>query len=470
MKNKKKSTQWFTLLICLICLATLAGRANAQQLTDLLAGKDSAEETAKPDKVISIDHSRQNDKKIERRLQQIFSELDDLKGIKTTVSNGVVTLQGEVGSTAAEEKAVKFTGQMENVVEVKNKLEISHSLKKRIRNSLQKMVQIGEELIAALPLFLVAVLIVVGFWMLGKWFSQREGFYRRISVNYFIADLLGKLAYFFFIVIGIITALTLLDATALIGTFLGAAGIFGLAIGFAVKDTVENFITSLLLSLRNPFEVNDFVNIDGHEGTVARLTSRATILVSPDDNHIRIPNSTVFKAVIINYTRNPQRRFQFDVGIDTGQDLLMAQGLAINTLFEVPGVMKEPRPMALIETLGDSNVLLRIYGWVDQRNFALYKVRSEAIRFVKQAFDEANIVMPEPIYNLRISKGIQSVIEKTGMGEDLTKRAVIPEQTKHQTEEVTNVMADHSVENQIDKENAADESQNLLNPDAPSEM
>ena len=92
-----------------------------------------------------------------------------------------------------------------------------------------------------------------------------------------------------------------------------------------VKDTVENYIASILLSLRNPFEFNDFVDIGGNLGNVARLTTRATILISPDGNHIRIPNAMVFKAVIMNYTRNPQRRFQFDIGVDSAQDLKVAQ-------------------------------------------------------------------------------------------------------------------------------------------------
>ena len=105
------------------------------------------------------------------------------------------------------------------------------------------------------------------------------------------------------------------------------------------RDTVENYIASILLSLRNPFEVNDLVNIDGNEGNVVRLTTRATILISPDGNHIRIPNSTVFKAVIVNFTRNAERRFQFDVGIDTQQDLLEAQALALQALSSIEGVL-----------------------------------------------------------------------------------------------------------------------------------
>src|SRR3546814_979689 len=84
-----------------------------------------------------------------------------------------------------------------------------------------------------------------------------------------------------------------------------------------------------MLSLRQPFRANDHVVIEGHEGRVVRLTSRATILMTLEGNHLRIPNSTVFKAVILNYTRNPERRFDFELGIDANDDPVdgMAVGL-----------------------------------------------------------------------------------------------------------------------------------------------
>jgi small conductance mechanosensitive channel len=114
-----------------------------------------------------------------------------------------------------------------------------------------------------------------------------------------------------FIVLGVVLALDLFNLTALLGTILGAAGIVGLAIGFAVRDTVENFIASIMLSIRQPFRPKDLVEIEGELGHVIRLTSRATILLSLDGNHIRLPNATVFKAKIINYSRNDERRFTF---------------------------------------------------------------------------------------------------------------------------------------------------------------
>ncbi len=114
------------------------------------------------------------------------------------------------------------------------------------------------------------------------------------------------------VVVGFVLALNLVGATALMGTVMGGAGVIGLAIGFAVRDALENYISSIMLSLRQPFRANDHVVIDGQEGKVVRLTSRASVLMTLDGNHLRIPNTIVFKAVIMNYTRNPERRLELN--------------------------------------------------------------------------------------------------------------------------------------------------------------
>ena len=160
--------------------------------------------------------------------------------------------------------------------------------------------------------------------------------------------------------------LQVIGATALLGGVLGGAGVVGIALGFAVRDTITNYVASMMLSLRQPFRANDHVLIEGNEGRVVRLTSRATILLTLDGNHIQIPNATVFSAIILNYSRNPQRRFEFDLGIDANDDPIagMTTGLiAVNALVFV---LDSPKATAVIRDIGDSNIVLRFYGWVDQ--------------------------------------------------------------------------------------------------------
>ncbi len=457
--------------IFLGCLIGSAA-AHADDISNLLTGK-AVETAPTSDRVISAGNTEKDDAKIDRRLRAIFSEIDALQELSVSVNGGVVALQGEVDSAATEDKALQFARQVEGVVEVQNKMTVNRDLQPRLRATWTKIVSLGQELLAALPLFVLALAVLLIFWLTGRWVAARQGLFRRISPNYFIAALLSQLVQLLFVVLGLVLALVLLDATALLGTILGAAGIIGLAVGFAVRDTVENYIASILLSIRNPFEVNDFVDIDGHAGNVVKLTSRATILLSPDGNHIRIPNSLVFKAVITNFTRHPERRFEFDVGVDTDQDLVAAQALALRVLVAVTGVLADPKPMVIVQSLGDSNVVLRCFGWVDQQHVSFPKVRSESIRSVKQAFDQAGIVMPEPVYKVRLFDA-SATAAQIGLGstESASSRNAGPLPRASSDEGIVtgDVSVDRTIEQKVAAEDEAAGGENLLSPETAGEL
>ncbi len=457
------------LAIIIVWIVFMPHPLYADQLTDLLTGETASKEAPKTDKVIEVNSSVQGDKRIRLRLEKIFSELDDLQHIKVHVSSGIVTLQGEASSSSVEDKALQLSQQVEGVIEVINELVVTHNVKKRLQTTWQKLTKTASELMASLPLFLLAVLAFVLSWVLGGRISRRQNLYRRIAPNSFIANLLGQVTHLLFILLGLIFALSLLDLTALLGTILGAAGIVGLAIGFAVRDTVENYIASILLSLRNPFEANDFVNIDGSEGNVVRLTARATILISPDGNHIRIPNATVFKAIITNFTRNPERRFQFDVGIDAEQDLVAAQTLALETLNTIEGVLSDPKPMVLIEELGDFNVVIRIYFWVNQEKYNALIVRSEVIRQTKAAFDQANIIMPEPIYQIKAMNETSKVLANQYSNDPKNKVSPPKKTAEIQKHAVMDNRSDDTIKKKVAEEHAQDDTENLLDKNAALE-
>ncbi len=454
-------------LVIFACLQVVA-TARADPLAELLTGGNQSPESA-TDRVISSASSKADDARISRRLQTIYSEVEQLRGVSASVKGGVVVLQGEVDSGATERKAVQFARQIEGVVEVQNNLTVNRDLGRRLSSTWVKIAGLGEQLLVGLPLFAIALSVFLLFWFIGRWLAARQAVFRRVTPNYFIAKLLGQLAQLVSIIMGLVLALVLLDATALIGTILGAAGIIGLAVGFAVRDTVENYIASILLSIRNPFEVNDTVDIDGHLGNVVKLTSRATILLSPDGNDIRIPNARVFKAVIVNLTRRPERRFEFDVGVDPGQDLAAAQALVLSTFANVTGVLKDPKPLAIVQSLGDSNVVLRCFGWVDQQSASFPKVRSEAIRSVKHAFDQAGIVMPEPVYQVRLSSsGIGALDAPFPAPRGESTKPVRPAPTPTQTT-TGDVSPDRTIEQKVTEEDSGG-GDNLLTPGQEKEL
>lgn len=462
---------FFFVMVLLLGIAQTTSSVKADAITDLLGTKTETAEESPATKVISTDNTNTSDRKIRNRLGEIFAELDSLNKLNISVNKGVVTLTGEVTSSSVQQKADTLAKKVEGVVEVENEIVVTRSVEKRLETTWNKLFDSAKQIFSNLPLFIIALVVLWLFWIFGAWVSRRKVLFRKLSKNSFIADLLGQIAHIIFIIIGLVIALSLLDATALLGTIMGAAGIFGLAIGFAVRDTVENYIASVLLSLRNPFQAGDYVDIDGHQGSVARLTSRATILITSEGNHLRIPNAQVYKAIITNYTRNSERRFSFDLGVDSAQNLDEAQFLAIETLKNIEGVLDDPKPTALVENLGDFNVIVRVFGWVDQDHYAFNKVRSETVKKVKVAFDEADIIMPEPIYQVRVSDNTNIKAGKPTDNESQESKKVVPKKPKPKisSSEVNDIKPDETVKDHIEEEYAEGNNENLLNSDNPSE-
>lgn len=316
------------------------------------------------------------------------------------VEGGVVTLTGTVAEQGDIARAESIAGRIEGVATIENQLQRDRS----VAGGLGTLEQLSAKIrgwLDLLPLLGLAVAAALVISTLGYLIAGLGGLWRRATPNVFLAELLIGAIKLVFVTLGIVVALEILGAGALLGAVLGGAGIVGIALGFAMRETVENYIASLMLSLRQPFRANDHVVIENQEGRVIRLTSRATILMTLDGNHVRIPNAQVFKAIILNYTRNPQRRFQFELGIDADNDPRVALELALATMRGLPFVLAQPEPLGSIEEVGESSINLRLFGWVDQEHADWLKSRSLAIAEVKDALEASGFALPEPIYRLR---------------------------------------------------------------------
>jgi small-conductance mechanosensitive channel len=341
------------------------------------------------------------DERIAQRIRGIFGELPAFAEVSVEVSEGVVTLDGKVPSDADIDRAEAIAARVAGVVTVENALERDVSLGENLQTLgglSGKFADFGR----MLPLLGLALLVALAIGAFGYLIAGLGGLWRRMAPNIFLAELIASAIRFIFVLGGIVVALDILGAGALLGAVLGGAGIIGLALGFALRDIVENYVASLMLSLRQPFRPNDWVVIDDKEGRVIRLTSRATILMTLDGNHLRIPNSAVFKAVILNYTRNPERRFDFELGIDADDDPTAARHLGVDVLRSLDFVLDHPEPQARVEAVGDSNIVIRFLGWINQEDTDWYKAKSRAIPAVKDALENAGFAIPEPIYRLRV--------------------------------------------------------------------
>ncbi len=389
-------------LLCALLFALVSPVAAHGAIAEL-TGEPATEGTSAPEPAaIETERADDADARIAERIKAIFAAIDALDAVEVEVQEGVVTLSGNVASATKAEQAETIAGRVAGVVTVNNEIERDLAVDRNLAPTVSAIGDQARNLWRMLPLFGVAVLLAAFVIIALRWLADRESLWLRLTPNPFIAELLGSAIRFFGVLLGLYIALKILGATALLGALLGIGGVIGIAIGFAVRDTIDNYISSIMLSLRQPFRANDHVVIEGNEGRVIRLTSRATVLMTLDGNHLRIPNSTVFKAVILNYTTNPQRRFEFDLGVDADDDPVEAMATGTAAIAALDFVIDEPAPNARVMEVGDSNVVVRFLGWIDQTDTDFYKARSLAIQAAKGALEGAGFGLPEPIYRLRI--------------------------------------------------------------------
>lgn len=259
-------------------------------------------------------------------------------------------------------------------------------------------------LLERIPLLILALLVLLIANWVSRFVGNRLHLVKVRSQNPYMSGLLRMIVRTAIMLVGVLIALDLIGLTSVVGAVLGSAGVVGLVLGFAFRDIAENYIAGILLSVRRPFEPGEHVVIDNREGKVISVNSRATVLMTLDGNHLQLPNSLVFKSVVLNYSKNPKRRFDFSMLIDGGQSIRESQTLAMAAIAQVEGVLDEPAPAWTVVEFGAAGIQLRFYGWVNQHESDLGKVRSEAIRRVKAAFADADIEAPRTTYHIVTSR------------------------------------------------------------------
>jgi small conductance mechanosensitive channel len=441
------------------------GESQPEQSASTQAEDPAAEATAV---AVHVGETVARDVEIQRVLRARFSLVEPLREIDIEVSAGVVVLRGAVDDDARRDLAMRLAQSVPGVIAVEDRLEFETALERRLQPAVHSGWERLKRLLRGLPLLGVALVIVYLFHLLGRLVTRWERPFRRFEANPFLRDLLQRALRAGILLAGVLVALDLLGATRVVGAVLGAAGVMGLALGFAFRDLVENYIASILLSLRQPFAPNDLVVIGGNEGRVAALNSRATILITPEGNHLRLANAFVFKSVILNYTRNPTRRFSFDLGIGSREDLRAAKRIAVAALAETPGILQQPPPRAQVQAIGDSSVSLRCLGWVDQHSSNFSAVRSEALIRVKEALEAAGMDLPEPTYRVQLQggEGLPSPALASVLARPLPSRGAA---SGEEGESAAEDSVEHYLAEQVEIEQRAQGEQNLLRTAAPKE-
>ncbi|WP_166260438.1 mechanosensitive ion channel family protein [Marinobacter salicampi] len=375
-------SSWWA-LACFVTLITLLA----------VPGTSAAQEAGEPEiKVTDTPH----DDAIQGRLKAVLAAMDEASDIGVTVESGVVTLTGEVANASAARELTNLARRVQGVIHVQNRLTDETAISSRLQPLGQRLENLGTEILRNLPVIVLALVIIIVFWIAGRWAGNHSRWLRRIGLPELTSQLGRRILRLVVTGLGFLIALEILDATALFGALLGVAGVAGIALGFAFRNIVENYLAGVLLSIRHPFGIGDFIEVGSSQGSVVRLTSRDTVLMTPGGNHLRIPNSIIITSVLTNFSRNPLSRFDFTLGVSADADPVRAKELGVATIAGMRGILADPRPRVLMTELGEGIMKFRFLAWIDQRDTDPDKARSEALRLVKTAYDQAEMKMPGP--------------------------------------------------------------------------
>lgn len=262
--------------------------------------------------------------------------------------------------------------------------------------ALERVQAIGRDVVAALPNVLIALVVLLGFWLLAR---AARGLVERVwgSREGNLGRLFGRLASGSLLVLGVLVAITIVFPSVTPASLFSLLGVGGVAIGFAFRDILQNLLAGILILLTRPFRIGDQIVVDSAEGTVEDIQVRATIIRTYDNLQVVIPNTQLFTGKVTVKTAYEVRRLQYDVGIGYGDDIAEAKRVIKETLAGLRLIRQDPAPEVLVVDLAESSVNLRVRWWIDppRRKDALDS-QDEVLHRVKEALLAQGIDLPYP--------------------------------------------------------------------------
>ncbi len=174
-----------------------------------------------------------------------------------------------------------------------------------------------------------------------------------------------------------------------IGPLLGAAGVMGVAVGFASQTSLSNIISGIFLIGEEPFEIGDIIEVDNVSGFVETIGLLSLTLRTFDNKMVRIPNESLIKHKVTNVTRNPIRRYDFQVGVCHSENIAQVMKVLREVTEQHPLCLDEPEPLILFKGFGPWSLDFMIGAWVAKDDFL--QMRNELMRMVKERFDQEGI-------------------------------------------------------------------------------
>jgi len=251
----------------------------------------------------------------------------------------------------------------------------------------------------------IRIATAIAIWIVGKWAANKlkrlsHKFMEKAQLDEMLIKFAGNIVYTVLLIVVAIAALDQLGikTTSLLAIF-GAAG---LAVGLALKDSLANFSSGVLLVFFRPFKVGDFIEAAGIMGTVDEIRIFSTILHTPDNRQVTIPNGQVYGGTIVNFSAKSTRRIDLVIGIGYEDNIRKAREIIETIVKNDDRILKDPAPYIGVAELADSSINIDLRPWVNSSNYLA--VKSSLLENIKTSFDENGISIPYPQQDVHLHK------------------------------------------------------------------
>lgn len=252
-------------------------------------------------------------------------------------------------------------------------------------------------MVERLPYIATGVVVFLLFYFLARFVSKIvERSFQSTSLSKNASIVFGRLARWLTILFGFLAAATVIFPMVTPSQILSLLGVGSVAIGFAFRDILQNFLAGILLLLTEPFKIGDQIIVNNYEGTVEQIETRATLIRTYDGRRVVIPNADLFTDSVTVNTAFEMRRSQYDVGIGYGDDIDTAKQLMLEAMRSVSEVVSDPAPEVLTVALADFSVNLRVRWWTQSSQKDVIHIQDKVLTAVKNKLSENGIDMPFP--------------------------------------------------------------------------
>lgn len=256
------------------------------------------------------------------------------------------------------------------------------------------IIGLGLRVLGALVVLIIGLRIAA--W-LGK--TVRDIANRQEKIDNTLGNFFGSMVRWFVTAAVFITVLSVFGVEAT--SFVAVLGALTLAIGLSLQGALGNIASGVMIMIFRPYKLDDFVELDGHAGTVKDINLFQTVMATPDNVMILVPNSQAIDGVIKNFSGYSTRRVDVLFGIDYGDDMDKAIGIIRSVIDGDQRVMRTPEPFVKVVNLNDSSVDIQTRSWTNASDYWDFKFY--LIKKVKEEFDAQGISIPYP-HQVEISK------------------------------------------------------------------